>query len=77
MQLTFTYSKSTIETLENGLKFVHSKLTKKTPEWRQWRHSGDFIVNFEHISYFFLMFILLTLNKWMLAGNPVVPYKKW
>ena len=28
---------------------ICSKLTTKTPERRQWRHSGVFIVNFEHI----------------------------
>ena len=28
---------------------------------------GVFIVNFEHILHFFLMFLLLTLNKEMLA----------
>ena len=27
------------------------------------RHSGIFIVNFEHISHLFLVFLLLTLNK--------------
>ena len=27
-----------------------------------------FIVNFEHISHIFLMFLLLNLNKYMLAG---------
>ena len=27
-----------------------------------------FIVNFEHISHLFLVLLLLTLNKWMLAG---------
>ena len=27
-----------------------------------------FIVNFEHISYLVLLFLLLTLNKYMLAG---------
>ena len=34
---------------------ICSKLTIKTPEWRQWcqqRRSGVFIVNFEHIAYF-------------------------
>ena len=40
-----------------------SKLTIKTTEWRQWRRSGVFIVNFEHISLHFLVFLLLTLNK--------------
>ena len=32
------------------------------------RRSGVFIVNFEHISHLFLAFLLLTLNKQMLAG---------
>ena len=39
-----------------------SKLTIKTPEQRYWRHSGIFIVNFEHITHLFLAFLLLTLN---------------
>ena len=33
-----------------------SKLTKKTPERRQWRHSGVFIVNFEHNLHFVVVF---------------------
>ena len=44
-QLTFfafTCSKSIIETLEKGVKYVES----------QWRRSRVFIVNFEHISLF-------------------------
>ena len=41
---------------------ICSKLTIKTPERRQWRSSGVFIVNFEHISHLVLMFLLLTLN---------------
>ena len=41
---------------------VCSKLTIKTPEWRQWRRSGFFIVNSEHISHLVLMFLLSTLN---------------
>ena len=28
-----------------------------------WRRSGDFIVNFEHISHLFLVFLLFILNK--------------
>ena len=40
----------------------------KTPERRHWRHSGDFIVDFEHISQLFLVLLLLTSMKWMLAG---------
>ena len=46
-QLTFTCSKSTIETLERGVKYVKS--TIKTPERRHLHRSGVFIVNFEHV----------------------------
>ena len=46
-----------------------SKLTIKTPEQRQQRCSGVFIVNFEHISHLFLVFLLLTFDKKMLAGK--------
>ena len=38
------------------------KLTIKTPERRQWRRSGVFIVNFEHISHLAVVLLLLTLN---------------
>ena len=40
-----------------------SKLTIKAPERRQWRRSGVFIVNFEHISHLVLVFLLLTLSR--------------
>ena len=36
------------------------KLTMKASERRHWRCSGVFIVNFEHISHLFLVFLLLT-----------------
>ena len=42
---------------------ICSELTIKSPERRLWRRSGVFIVNFEHLSNLFLMFLLLTLNK--------------
>ena len=42
---------------------ICSKLTIETPERRQWRLSGIFIVNFENISHLLLVFLLLTLNK--------------
>ena len=42
---------------------ICSKLTIKTTERRQWRRSGVFIVNFEHISHLFLVLLLLTLNR--------------
>ena len=41
---------------------ICSKLTIKTPERRQSR-SGFFIVNFKHVSYLFVVFLLLTLNE--------------
>ena len=37
-----------------------SELTIKTPERRQYRRSGFFIVNFKHISHLALVFLLLT-----------------
>ena len=40
-----------------------SKLTIKTPERRHWRRSGVFIVNFEHIPHFVLVFLLLPLSR--------------
>ena len=42
---------------------ICSKLTIKIPERRQWRRSGIFIVNFEHISQLALVFLLLTLSR--------------
>ena len=46
---------------------VNNKDTRATPEWRQkrleWRRSGVFIVNFEHISHLILVFLLLTLSR--------------
>ena len=40
-----------------------SKLTIKTP-----RRSGIFIVNFEHISYLYLVFLLLPLSIYLFVG---------
>ena len=34
---------------------ICSKLTVETPEQRNWRHSGVFIVNFEHILHLVLV----------------------
>ena len=44
-----------------------SKLTIKSREQRQWRLSGVFIVNFEHILYLFLVFPLVTLSNQILT----------
>ena len=43
-------------------------LAIKTPEQRHWSRSGVFIVNFEHILHLVIVFLLLTLNMWLLAG---------
>ena len=42
---------------------ICSKLTIKTPEQRQRCRSGVLIDNFEHVSHFVLVFLLLTLNR--------------
>ena len=42
---------------------ICSRLTIKTPEQPHLHCSGVFIVNFEHISNLFLVFLLLILNK--------------
>ena len=60
-QKTFTCSMSTIETLEKGVKYVQSQ--HKHQNDVNWYCSSIFNVNFEDISYFFLVFLLLTLNK--------------
>ena len=48
---------------------ICSKLTIKTPERHQWRRSGVFIVNFQHISNLVLVFLLLTLNVYCRLGK--------
>ena len=48
---------------------IYSKLTTKTPEWRQWRGSDVFIVSFEHILHLLLVFLWLTLNSKCLRGG--------
>ena len=46
---------------------ICSNLRIKTPEWRQWRRSGVFIVTFKHISGLFVVFLFLILNIQMLT----------
>ena len=41
---------------------------KNVTKIRQWRRSRVLIVTFEHISHLFVMFLLLTLNKKIIAG---------
>ena len=45
-----------------------SKLTIKIPERRQWRRSRINFINFKHISHLVLVFLLLTLGRYMPAG---------
>ena len=42
-----------------------------------WRRSGVFIVNFEHISLFVLVFLLLTGSRYMPAGYVYVHFYIW
>ena len=51
---------------------IYSKLTVKIPEQHQWRRSGIFIVNFEHISHLVPEFLLLTLSRYILAGEALL-----
>ena len=63
---------------------ICSKLSIKKPERHHWRLStssfdnndiiGVFVVNFQHISHLFLVLLLLTLNKKMLAGYVIWYY---
>ena len=53
-QLTFTCSKPTTETLKKAWNMIF-KVNNK--------HSSVFIVNFEHISNLFLVFLFMALNK--------------
>ena len=50
---------------------IYLKLTIKTPERRQLRSSNVFIVNFEHVSHFVLMFLLRTLNMELPNGTDI------
>ena len=52
---------------------ICSKLAIQTSERRHWRHSDVFSVNFEYISHLFLLFLLLTLNKWILVRIRLLP----
>ena len=51
------------------LEITCSKLAIKTPERRQWRRFGVFIVNLKHISNLVLVFLLLTLSREIPAGK--------
>ena len=42
---------------------ICTKLATKTPEWRHWRPSSVFFINFEQTSHIFMVFPLLTFTK--------------
>ena len=58
---TFTQSKSAVEKLEKGVKYVPVEPLKKGVTYVQ--SSGVFIINFEHISDLFLVFLLFAMNR--------------
>ena len=47
---------------------VNQRNTRKRCEIFHWRRSAVFIVDFEHVSHLFLVFLWLTFSKEMLAG---------
>ena len=55
------FLRTPVDVIQNSLERVEicSKLTIMIPDRRQWRRSGIFIVNFEHISHPLLVFLLL------------------
>ena len=56
---TYTCSKSTTETLEKGVKYVIDVVVM------------FLIVNFKHVWQLFQLFLLLTLNKQIVAGKGI------
>ena len=58
------FFKVATKTLEKGLKYIQSLQQKHQNDVVvHWRRSCVFIVNSEHISHLFLLFLLLTLDK--------------
>ena len=57
----FIQSKSAVEKLEKGGKYVPVEALEKCVKYVQ--SSGVFIINFEHISDLFLLFLLFTMNR--------------
>ena len=51
--------------------FLRTPILKNICAW--WRRCGGFTVNFEHISHFALVFLLLILNMWLPAGMDCKP----
>ena len=66
---TFTCSKSTVETVEQGLKKICSKLTIKTPERHQLTSLRCLYCKLYTHFTTCLVFVLLTLNMQLIAGQ--------
>ena len=49
------------------------KINSKGTKLRHWRRSGVFNVNFEYISCLVLVFLLLTLSRYMPTVNVLIP----
>ena len=71
-QLTFICSNSRVETLQKGVKYV--QVNKKITKTTSMTSSGVFIINFEHISHLFLVFLLLTFNRQLFTTNEVTSW---
>ena len=56
---------------------IYSKLKIKTPESSQWSSSGVFIAKFEHISHIAVVFLLMSLTKYMRAEKEYLEVAFW
>ena len=63
-QETFTCSKSTMETIEKGVKCVPKLIIEASEQCHEVLVS---IVNFEYMSHLFLLLLLLTLSMYLLG----------
>ena len=52
-------------------KDICSRLTIKTPERRHGRRTSIFIVKFEYISQFLIVFLMMTLNMYLFPGREI------
>ena len=71
-----TRAQNKLQTLEKRCEAC-SKLTIKTVDQVQWRCFGIFIINFEHISHLFAVFLLLTVNMYIFSGIIFTSYQSF
>ena len=48
------------------------KVNNKNTRRRHWRRSSVFIVKFEYVSHFFFVFLMITLNLYLLPGRYLI-----